>query len=90
MKYYYNDISYSIDCPVCGQGVDWYDICENCGYQNTGKVNIDGEPNKVTLKEAIENFKKLGISDPNDDYCKILLKERNNKDWKFEILTSLN
>ncbi len=69
-----------IKCPVCGKNVGWYDICENCGYQNTGKVNIDGGPNKVTLKEAIENYKKLGVSDPNDDYCKIHLKEKINKE----------
>ncbi len=72
-----------IKCPVCGKDVGLYDICENCGYQNTGEENIDGGPNKVTLKEAIENYKELGISDPNDDYCKILLKERNKNDWKL-------
>ncbi len=23
-------------CPVCGQDVDQFDICENCTYQNSG------------------------------------------------------
>ena len=69
-----------IKCPVCGKHVGFYDICENCGYHNTGEVNIDGGPNKVTLKESIENYKELGISDPNDDYCKTILKERNTND----------
>ena len=55
--------------------------------------SISNEEFLKSLEEnvgEIENFEKLGISDPNDDYCKILLKERNNKDWKFEVLTSLN
>lgn len=72
-----DELKYLIDCPVCGNKVDFYDICAVCRWQNTGKVNIDGGPNKVTLKEAIKNYKELGISDPNDDYCKILLEERN-------------
>ena len=48
------------------------------------KINIDGGPNKVKLKEAIKNYKKLGISDPNDDYCKIILNEKNKR-WLFII-----
>ena len=66
-----------IKCPVCGNDVRFYDICENCGYENTNEVNIDGGQNIVTLKEAIENHKDFGISDPNDDYCKFILKEGN-------------
>lgn len=68
-----------IKCPVCGTDVDLYDICEKCRFQNTGKINIDGGPNKVKLKEAIKNYKKVGISDPNDDYCKIILNEKNKR-----------
>lgn len=73
-----------IKCPVCGTDVDLYDICEKCRFQNTGKINIDGGPNKVKLKEAIKNYKKVGISDPNDDYCKIILNEKNKR-WLFII-----
>lgn len=82
---YSNDeeMMYPIDCPVCGNKVDFYEICTVCGYQNSGfkeKIGDPMGPNKVTLKEAIENYKELGISDPNDDYCKILLNERNKND----------
>lgn len=23
-------------CPVCGEEVDMFDICDNCNYQNSG------------------------------------------------------
>lgn len=39
-------------CPVCGNLVETYDICEKCGWQNTGETNIDGGPNRITLAEA--------------------------------------
>lgn len=29
-----------------------YDICDNCGWQNTGIINHDGGPNCMTLEEA--------------------------------------
>ena len=45
-------------CPVCGTEVSDYDICEKCGWQNTGPTNIDGGPNKMTLKEAKEAYRK--------------------------------
>lgn len=38
--------------PVCGDLVETYDICDNCHWQNTGKVNIDGGPNRMSLIEA--------------------------------------
>jgi len=41
-----------LNCPVCGTEVMDYDICDNCGWQNTGPINIDGGPNKMTLAEA--------------------------------------
>lgn len=41
-----------IHCPVCGDLVETYDICDNCHWQNTGKVNIDGGPNRMSLTEA--------------------------------------
>ena len=41
-----------LSCPVCGHDVIDYDICDNCNWQNTGPVNIDGGPNKMTLAEA--------------------------------------
>lgn len=39
-------------CPVCGLLVETYDICDKCGWQNTGETNIDGGPNHMTLEEA--------------------------------------
>lgn len=41
-----------LNCPVCGAEVKDYDICDNCGWQNTGATNIDGGPNKMALEEA--------------------------------------
>lgn len=48
-------------CPVCQHEVDMFDICDNCNWQNNGlqekENNLIG-PNKVTLKEAREAYKK--------------------------------
>ena len=47
-----------VHCPVCGK----QDICDECGWQNTGETNIDGGPNKMTLaeaKKAYANSKKI-------------------------------
>ena len=41
-----------LHCPVCGHDVMDYDICDTCKCQNTGPINIDGGPNKMTLAEA--------------------------------------
>ncbi|KLA46756.1 hypothetical protein P869_08975, partial [Ligilactobacillus ruminis S23] len=41
-----------LNCPVCGAEVKDYDICDKCGWKNTGETNIDGGPNKMTLAEA--------------------------------------
>lgn len=49
-----------IKCPVCGQDVDQFDICENCTYKNSGPYEkLDGPigPNKMTLREAREAYK---------------------------------
>lgn len=45
-----------INCPVCGNPVDLYDVCVVCNWENTGETNIDGGPNKMTLKEAIHAY----------------------------------
>ena len=49
-----------IHCPVCGELVETYEICDNCYWENTGITNIDGGPNKITLKEAQRQFKETG------------------------------
>lgn len=46
-----------IDCPVCGRLVEEDEICV-CNWQNTGVINIDGGPNKMTLEEAKEAYSK--------------------------------
>lgn len=46
-----------MDCPVCGMKVELDDICDHCGWQNTGRINIDGGPNDMTLEEAIRAYK---------------------------------
>ena len=45
-----------VNCPVCGNLVETYDICDVCHWQNTGAFNIDGGPNKMTLAEAKEAY----------------------------------
>ena len=47
-----------IHCPVCGELVETYDVCEKCHWQNTGAANIDGGPNKITLAESKELYAK--------------------------------
>lgn len=47
-----------LHCPVCGNEVMDYDICDICHWQNTGIINIDGGPNKMTLAEAKEAYAK--------------------------------
>lgn len=54
------DGSLYIYCPVCGEIVEFFDICDNCGYQNSGnKEGLDGPtgPNKMTLRQAREAYK---------------------------------
>ena len=50
---------YTMKCPVCAEAVEWFDICEKCGYQNSGpgeKEDGPKGPNKVTLREARELY----------------------------------
>lgn len=44
-------------CPVCGNIVETYDVCEVCNWKNTGFINIDGGPNEMTLEEAIKAYR---------------------------------
>lgn len=30
-------------CPVCGENVDMFDICNNCNYQNSGPKESENE-----------------------------------------------
>lgn len=48
-------------CPVCGEEVDMFDICENCDWQNNGPEENEDDlqgPNKMTLREAREAYKR--------------------------------
>lgn len=45
-------------CPVCGIMVEEHEICDECNWENTGRFNIDGGPNKMTLTEAREAYKR--------------------------------
>lgn len=45
-------------CPVCGKRmVEEFEICDECGWENTGIINIDGGLNEMTLEEAREAYK---------------------------------
>ena len=39
-------------CPIFGNIVEKYDVCEVCNWENTGFINIDGGPDEMTLEEA--------------------------------------
>ncbi|MDO4670869.1 MAG: CPCC family cysteine-rich protein [Aerococcus sp.] len=45
-------------CPVCGTPTKDFEICDVCGWQNTGPENVDGGPNHMTLKEAQQAYKE--------------------------------
>lgn len=45
-------------CPVCGTSVEPFEVCVVCNWENTGETNIDGGPNKMTLKDAIHAYKR--------------------------------
>lgn len=50
-----------IDCPVCSQKVELFDICDRCGWHNSGSDEKDDDPrgpNKMTLGEAKEAYRK--------------------------------
>ncbi len=50
-----------IKCPVCGEQVEKFDICDNCDWQNNGEHETNEDlkgPNKTTLKEAIKKYNK--------------------------------
>lgn len=50
-----------LKCPICNHDVEFFDICDNCNYQNSGpnenEKSLKG-PNKMTLKEAKGAYKK--------------------------------
>lgn len=51
-------------CPVCETKVEWFDICENCNWQNSGPKENENDPcgpNKISLKEA----RKVYLKDKN-------------------------
>lgn len=50
-----------LHCPVCATEVMDYDICDVCRWHNTGIINIDGGPNKLTLSEAKEAYARRKI-----------------------------
>lgn len=55
------DDEFVIKCPVCGEEVELFDICDNCNYQNNGLNESLDETlgaNKMTLREAREAYKK--------------------------------
>lgn len=50
-----------IKCPVCGEEIELFDICDNCNYQNNGLNESLDETlgaNKMILREAKEAYKK--------------------------------
>lgn len=47
-----------INCPICDNKVDTWDICDKCGWQVDDGRNIEGGPNKMTIEEAKKAFKE--------------------------------
>lgn len=64
-------MEYILKCPVCGEDVEFFDICETCGWQNRGIGETDDGlkgPNCITLSEARELYKQKmnGVTRKND------------------------
>ena len=61
---------YMTKCACCGELVEKYDICDNCGWQddNVQNANPDfvGGANKISLREA----KKIYMKSKNDKLVK--------------------
>ncbi|MEK7165590.1 MAG: CPCC family cysteine-rich protein [Patescibacteria group bacterium] len=79
-------------CLCCGyktlneQPPGTFGICDICGWEDD---NADGGANKVTLKEAKENFNKFGMSDPNHLQIKKMIRqptEQDDRDPNWENL----
>lgn len=54
-----------IDCPVCQNKVDRFDICEICDWQNNGHTEGDYDakgPNKIYLWEAKKIYQETILS----------------------------
>ncbi len=54
-------MDYEINCPCCTSKVEMFDICEVCGWQNSGPDEKEDDPkgpNKMSLKEAKEAYNK--------------------------------
>lgn len=53
---------YMIKCACCGELVEKYDICDNCGWQDDNVQNNDpyfaGGANKISLIEAKKAYLK--------------------------------
>lgn len=50
-----------LKCPVCGKKVEWFDICDNCNWQNDGPNEKEDDlqgANKMTLREARDAYAK--------------------------------
>ncbi len=51
----------NIKCPVCGHDVEIFDICDVCGWHNSGPDERDDDPrgpNRMTLAEAKKAYRK--------------------------------
>lgn len=69
-------------CPVCNELVRVEDICENCGWENTGLTNIDGGPNRMKLVEAQEEYRTTGKIEEHQYF----LKAWRNDSELFNVL----
>lgn len=47
-----------IKCPVCGEPVYVFGICENCEWENSGDYNIDEGAMVMTLEEGIRAYRE--------------------------------
>lgn len=55
-------MDYSMKCPVCGEDVEIFDICDNCNWQNNGPEEKESDlqgPNKMTLREVYKKGEKI-------------------------------
>ena len=82
-------------CQVCGAVTIKYDfdICENCGWENTGyhedcpdETDMNGD---LTLNQAREQWKKFGKIDYKNPEFERYLEERKKKKEKEREMSSV-
>lgn len=85
--------SHSLTCPCCGYKTidEEFEICDVCLWEHEPvqerRLDDDGGPNRVSLRQAQQNFARFGLSMGGPDPLLGSLEERTavyerDPDWK--------